>query len=97
MAKKIEIGPLIGYARVCLRSQDLAQRRGTLRETGCTRIFEEMVSGVKRDRRELGRLLEHLRAGDVMTVTRLDAVGRVAEVVRLLGVHRATLYRARER
>lgn len=62
MVRKIEIGPLIGYARVSAQRQDLAQQRGTLREARCTRIFEEKVSGTKRDRPELGRLLEHLRA-----------------------------------
>ena len=76
MVKKIEIGPLIGYARVSTQGQDLGQQRGTLREAGCTRIFEEKVSGAKRDRPELGRLLEHLRAGDVVTVTRLDRLAR---------------------
>ena len=30
----------------------------------------------KRDRPELGRLLDHLRAGDVVTVTRLDRLAR---------------------
>jgi DNA invertase Pin-like site-specific DNA recombinase len=76
MVKKIEIGPLIGYARVSTQGQDLAQQRGTLREAGCTRIFEEKVSGAKRDRPELGCLLEHLRAGDVVTITRLDRLAR---------------------
>ncbi|WP_287990005.1 recombinase family protein [Acidiphilium sp.] len=53
-------GPLIGYARVSTQGQDLAQQRATLREAGCTRIFEEKVSGAKRDRPELVRLLDHL-------------------------------------
>ena len=69
-------GPLIGYARVSTQGQDLAQQRATLREAGCTRIFEEKVSGAKRDRPELARLLDHLRAGDVVTVTRLDRLAR---------------------
>ena len=76
MVKKIEIGPPIGYARLSTQGQDFAQQRGTLREAGCTRIFEEKVSGAKRDRPELGGLLEHLRAGDVVTVTRLDRLAR---------------------
>ena len=69
-------GPLIGYARVSTQGQALAQQRTTLREAGCTRIFEEKVSGAKRDRPELGRLLDHLRVGDVVTVTRLDRLAR---------------------
>ena len=68
--------PLIGYARVSTQGQDLTQQRATLREIGCTRIFEEKISGAKRERPELGNLLGHLRAGDVVTVTRLDRLAR---------------------
>lgn len=67
---------LIGYARVSTQGQDLAQQRETLSAMGCQRIFEEKVSGAKRDRPELGRLLDHLRPGDVVTVTRLDRLAR---------------------
>lgn len=69
-------GQLIGYARVSTQGQDLAQQRETLSAIGCQRIFEEKVSGAKRDRPELGRLLDHLRTGDVVTVTRLDRLAR---------------------
>lgn len=69
-------GQLIGYARVSTQGQDLAQQRETLSSMGCQRIFEEKVSGAKRDRPELGRLLDHLRTGDVVTVTRLDRLAR---------------------
>ena len=76
MAKKPPAGPLIGYARVSTQGQHLTQQRAVLREAGCTRIFEEKVSGAQRDRPELGRLLDHLRSGDVVTVTRLDRLAR---------------------
>lgn len=69
-------GQLIGYARVSTQGQDLAQQRETLGSLGCQRIFEEKVSGAKRDRPELGRLLDHLRIGDVVVVTRLDRLAR---------------------
>lgn len=69
-------GQLIGYARVSTQGQDLAQQRETLSAMGCQRIFEEKVSGAKRDRPELGRLLDHLRTGDIVTVTRLDRLAR---------------------
>ncbi len=89
-------GPLIGYARVSIQGQDLAQQRATLCESGCTRLFKEKVSGAKRDRPELGRLLDHLRAGDVVRVTRLDRLARstrdlleIAERIKEAGaVHR---------
>lgn len=76
MPSKPPAGPLIGYARVSTQGQDLAQQRATLNDAGCTRIFEEKISGAKRDRPELERLLDHLRAGDVVTVTRLDRLAR---------------------
>jgi DNA invertase Pin-like site-specific DNA recombinase len=66
----------MGYARVSTEGQNLAQQRGVLRESGCTHIFEEQVSGTKRDRPELRRLLDHLHVGDVVTVTRLDRLAR---------------------
>ena len=75
-AKKSDATPLIGYARVSTQGQDLTQQRVTLRDIGCTRIFEEKISGAKRERPELGNLLGHLRAGDVVTVTRLDRLAR---------------------
>lgn len=67
---------VIGYARVSTQGQNLEQQRSMLVQCGCQRIFEEKVSGAKRDRPELGRLLEHLRPGDVVTVTRLDRLAR---------------------
>ena len=69
-------GQLIGYARVSTQGQDLEQQRLALGQHGCQRIFEEKVSGAKRDRPELGRLLDHLRPGDVLIVTRLDRLAR---------------------
>ncbi len=67
---------MIGYARVSTQGQDLDQQRTALNAAGCVRIFEEKVSGAKRDRPELVRMLDHLRAGDVMTITRLDRLAR---------------------
>ena len=66
----------IGYARVSTRGQDLDAQRAALGAAGCVRIFEEKASGAKRDRPELARMLDHLRAGDVVTITRLDRLAR---------------------
>ena len=51
-------------------------QQAELRDVGCERLFEEKQSGAKRDRPELARLMEHLRAGDVLVVTRLDRLAR---------------------
>lgn len=83
---------LIGYARVSTDDQHLDHQRATLRAAGCHRIYGEKVSGAKRDRPELARLLEHLREGDVVVATRLDRLARstrdlleIAEVLNRAG------------
>ena len=66
----------IGYARVSTDDQDLRLQRAALKEAGCRRIYGEKVSGAKRDRPELGRMLDQLRDKDVVIVTRLDRLAR---------------------
>ena len=66
----------IGYARVSTDDQDLRLQRAALKAAGCRRIFDEKVSGAKRDRPELARLLDQMRDDDVMVVTRLDRLAR---------------------
>lgn len=67
---------LIGYARVSTDDQDLSLQRAALQGAGCTRTYEEKISGAKRDRPELIRMLDHIRAGDVVVVSRLDRLAR---------------------
>ena len=67
---------LIGYARVSTDDQDLTLQRSALREAGCKRIYEEKATGAKRTRLQLTRMLDQLRAGDVVVVSRLDRLAR---------------------
>jgi DNA invertase Pin-like site-specific DNA recombinase len=67
---------LVGYARVSTDDQDLTLQRTALKSAGCTRIYEEKISGAKRSRPELTRMLDQLRAGDVVMVSRLDRLAR---------------------
>lgn len=67
---------LIGYARVSTRDQDLTTQEAHLRAAGCGRIFTEKITGIRRARPQLDRMLDHLRAGDVIVVTRLDRLAR---------------------
>ncbi|EAM9105117.1 recombinase family protein [Salmonella enterica subsp. enterica serovar Worthington] len=69
-------GLLLGYARVSTDDQELANQRAELTAAGCSRLFAEKITGTRRDRPELARLLDHLRPGDVVTVTRLDRLAR---------------------
>lgn len=67
---------LIGYARVSTDDQTLSLQRAALKAAGCKRLFEEKISGAKRDRPELIRMMEQLRENDVVVVTRLDRLAR---------------------
>lgn len=67
---------LIGYARVSTDDQNLTLQRAALKEAGCRRTFDEKVSGAKRDRPELARMLDQIRDDDLVVVTRLDRLAR---------------------
>ena len=67
----------IGYARVSTTDQDLEVQLARLKAEGCAIIRSEKVSGGSRDgRAELATILEFLRPGDELVVTRLDRLGR---------------------
>lgn len=68
---------MVGYARVSTREQHLSGQIDQLRAAGCTKIFTDQGSGKDiRKRTNLGRLLEYVRAGDVVVVTQLDRLSR---------------------
>lgn len=66
----------IGYARVSTGEQDTRLQSDALKRAGCTRIFEETVSGAKSDRPELQRVVDIARKGDLIVVWKLDRLGR---------------------
>jgi DNA invertase Pin-like site-specific DNA recombinase len=74
-------GNLIGYARVSRSDQEIRAQVDALKKAGCSRIYAERVSSVAR-RLGFEAMLEHVRKGDVVVITRLDRMGRrLAEVV----------------
>ena len=75
---------LIGYARVSTEEQDTAAQTEALNRAGCGKIFVEKASGGRWDRPELHRLLDQLRAGDVLVVWKLDRLSRSLRDVLLL-------------
>ncbi len=67
----------IGYARVSTTDQDLETQISKLKAEGCEVVRSEKVSGASRDgRNELATVLDFLRPGDELVVTRLDRLGR---------------------
>ena len=66
----------IGYARVSTIDQNPNAQRDALKVAGCEKVVTEKVSGASLKRPKLEKLLRSLDAGDVLTVWRLDRVGR---------------------
>lgn len=68
---------LYGYARVSTNDQDFTLQEQALRAAGCEVIRAEKVTGTSRTgRTELQVLLDFLRRGDTLVVTRIDRLAR---------------------
>ena len=68
---------LFGYARVSTTEQSLDVQEAALRAAGCQTIRSEKKSGSQRTARtELQILLDFLREGDTLVVTRIDRLAR---------------------
>jgi DNA invertase Pin-like site-specific DNA recombinase len=78
-----------GYARVSTIDQDLSSQVDTLKAHGCECVREEKRSGTSRkERTELGILMDFLKPGDTLMVTRVDrlarSIGDLQDIVRAL-------------
>lgn len=67
---------IFGYARISTSDQSLDGQTDALTVAGAERIFADTISGAKRERAELEQLLDQLRDGDVVTVTKYDRLAR---------------------
>jgi DNA invertase Pin-like site-specific DNA recombinase len=67
---------LIGYARVSTHDQTLNLQQDALHKAGCDRIFTDIASGAKTERKGLEQALSYVRKGDTFVVWRLDRLGR---------------------
>jgi DNA invertase Pin-like site-specific DNA recombinase len=67
---------IVGYARVSTDGQTLDAQQSALTQAGAEKVFAEKVSGAVTDRKQLGKAIAALSAGDVLLVTRLDRLAR---------------------
>jgi len=66
-----------GYSRVSSVGQNLDAQILKLEEYGCDKIFKEKISGRNKDNRpEFRKLLETVKEGDAVVVTKLDRFAR---------------------
>src|SRR6516164_10296962 len=78
-----------GYARVSTIDQDLSIQNAALTAAGCELVRAEKVSGTSRaGRDELELLMQFMREGDELVVTRIDrlarSIGDLQDIVRAL-------------
>lgn len=86
----------IGYARVSTTDQNLELQEAALKAAGCDLIRSEKRSGTSvQGREELRTVLDFLRTGDVLMVTRIDrlarSIGDLQDIVRAVKARGASL------
>ena len=72
---------IYGYARVSTKTQakdgnSLEAQENALKEAGATKIYADAFTGTKTDRPEFDRLLNDIKSGDTLIVTKLDRFAR---------------------
>src|SRR5712672_3203808 len=87
---------VIGYARVSTTDQDLSIQQAALTAAGCEVIRAEKRSGTTtQGREELRTVLDFLRKGDVLMVSRIDrlarSIGDLQNIVRAIKAKGASL------
>src|SRR5713101_8298087 len=87
---------IVGYARVSTIDQNLEIQEAALRAAGCDIIRSEKRSGTSTaGRAELQTVLEFLRPGDVLMITRIDrlarSIGDLQDIIRSVKARGASL------
>lgn len=89
---------IFGYARVSTEQQNLDRQLDALRKYGCDVIYNEKMTGTKRDRPELDKVLDRMTEGDTVVIESLSRLGRstkdlieLTELFQSKGVHLVSL------
>jgi DNA invertase Pin-like site-specific DNA recombinase len=72
------MGRKLGYMRISTlkEEQKFDRQELQLQEAGCEVIFADRMSGAKRDRPELNRMLSELQEGDTVLIVAIDRLSR---------------------
>lgn len=89
---------IFGYARVSAKQQNLDRQIDALKKYGCDIIYNEKMTGTKRNRPELEKLLDRITKGDTIVIESLSRLGRstkdlieLTELFQSKGVHLVSL------
>ena len=66
----------LAYARVSTDKQELQRQKDALLKEGYDKLYEEKVTGTKRNRPELQKLLDNVREGDIVIIHSIDRLSR---------------------
>ena len=67
---------IYGYARVSTSEQNLSRQLDMLKKYGVDKIYTEKMTGLKKLRPELSKMLETLNVGDTVVIESLSRLGR---------------------
>ena len=67
---------VFGYARVSTESQNLDRQLDVLTKYGVDHIYNEKMTGTKKDRPELSKMLDRMTEGDSVVIESLSRLGR---------------------
>ena len=67
---------VFGYARVSTESQNLDRQLDALKKYGVDCIYNEKMTGTRKDRPELSKMLDRMTAGDTVVIESLSRLGR---------------------
>ena len=67
---------IFGYARVSKNDQNLDRQLDQLKQAGCNRIYQEKMTGTKKERPELTRMMNYVRRGDTVIVESISRFAR---------------------
>lgn len=92
---------VFGYARVSTEQQNLDRQLDALKKYGCDIIFNEKMTGTKKERPELSKMIDRMTEGDTVVIESLSRLGRstkdlieLTELFQGKGVHLVSLKEA---